>query len=168
MKDLIGKFIAEGKTRRVYEYVPDSSYVVKINKNKDFDNNLFEYNTYLYFKKINLDYWLSPCKYENNLFLMKKTESVPPGEYNIPCYFSAVNRNWGMTEKKLVRIDYSWNFIQENNKIYVEVENYHLNMTNQITNKKTQKFKDEKIKILINETKLISWTKLTHIMKINE
>lgn len=165
-QEILGNLLGEGKSRKVYEYIPDPTYVVKCNKNIDEDINLREYNTYLYFKTLNLDYMLSPCRYENNFFIMKKALPVPLGNYNIPIYFSNEVRNWGMLDNSLVRVDYAWNIVGTGEK-YIILNNENINFLEEISTIQVQTVSANEIKILINEIVLSKLTKHTHLMRVN-
>lgn len=164
-QEILGNFLGEGKSRKVYNYIPDPTYVVKCNKSVDEDTNLREYNTYLYFKKLNLDHMLSPCRYENNFFIMKKVLPVPFGNYNIPIYFSDQVRNWGILDNSLVRIDYAWNIVGTDEK-YIILKDENIKFLRKMPNIQLENISANEIKILINESTLTMLTKHTHLMQV--
>jgi hypothetical protein len=160
MDNYLGKFLGEGKSRKVFEYLPDPSYVIKLNKTAN-DINLLEFNTYLYFKECDLNYLLAPCKYENGNFIMKKVKHPNVGIYDVPCYFSKKDYNWGQLDDKLVRIDYAWNIISINDETYISIDNENLkNLSNVPSIIVEQKYNLSLIKLNPNYLKL--WTTYTH------
>lgn len=127
--EVIGKLIGEGKSRLVYEYLPDPNWVVKINKeNVNYfgieavhDANADEYFWYNELKKIGLHTWLAECKYSNDLFLMRRAGNLTPGKYAIPMWFKDTNAdNWGLINNKLVSIDYAWFHIKKQPTWYID------------------------------------------------
>lgn len=165
MNNVLGNYLGEGKTRIVYDYLPDPSYVVKLNKSETVDTNRLEYQTYLYFKKYNLDYLLCPCQYKNDFFLMKKAQKPVTGRYNVPCYFSTKDYNWGMIEDRLVRIDYAWNIILTATETYIKIENRNIDNFKNIPEMLIESESDY-FKIMLKETSLNFWTNFTHVYEV--
>ena len=126
--DVIGKLIGKGRSRLVYEYLPDPDWVVKINKrNVNYfgehavhDANADEYFWYNELKTIELHTWLAECKYVDGLFLMRRADKLDPGKYAVPMWFKDNNAdNWGLVNNELVAIDYSWFHLRKQSTWYI-------------------------------------------------
>lgn len=127
-ENIIGKYIDRGKHRKVYEYLPDNNWVVKINKpiiDIREDANSAEFFYYQLLKKHNLHHFLFKCKYDEfGNFIMKKcTKKVKAGKYKIPGFFVDIKRkNWGMNGEQIACLDYSW-FLDLKNQYTMRTEN---------------------------------------------
>ena len=115
MKNIYGKLIGEGKFRKVYEYLPNKQFVVKVNKpfisNNEVilnhDYNLEEYKNFLLLKKYDLDIWVAECFYLNDIFLMRRVDNLPKGVYRVPTFFPERKKNnYGWLNQRIVCIDY--------------------------------------------------------------
>jgi len=129
--EIIGKLIAKGYHRKVYEYLLDDEWVVKINRKKvtrpkrnvifkmseDEDANSAEYFYYNLLKQHNFDHYLFECKYDKygNFIMRKKFNDIKPGKYKVPKFFGDLKRkNWGVKENNQIGcIDYSWFYTTE-------------------------------------------------------
>ncbi len=152
---MLGQLIGEGRHRKVYEYLPDNNWVVKVNKlviilkdmsqyihSTEDDANSAEYFYYRLLKTQNLHHFLCECKYDTfGNFLMKKIK-VPAksGEYEVPAILGDLsNVNLGMVENQITCLDYSWFF--NNTGRTVEIKDnvmYHRKDETIIQNKKTR------------------------------
>ena len=118
----IGSLIGEGKSRKVYEYLLDPNYVVKIN-NKSFTEfanpNRCEFNVFQLLDSYGLSELLAPCRMEGEHLIMLKTSPLPKGVYSVPVVFCDRPKNWGMLNNRLYRIDYGWNTEYIDNQLVI-------------------------------------------------
>ena len=116
----IGSLIGSGGTRKVYEYLLDTNYVVKVNEQTHEDSpnyNLDEFKIFQLLQTYGLSKILAPCSLIDQNLLMLKTSPLPPGEYKIPVIFCDRPKNWGIAHNKLYRIDYGWQTQTVNNQL---------------------------------------------------
>lgn len=114
-----GKLIGIGKSRHVYEYLPDTNYVLKIDMFGGLYNKR-EINTYIMFKYFGYDHILCPCRTHATFHLMEKASQVflsPSYEISI---FSPKPKNWGILNGNICRLDYTWDTVNENGNWYVK------------------------------------------------
>ena len=122
---MLGEFIAEGVNRKVYEYLLDRNWVVKVNKVEiEEDANSAEYFYYNLLKKHNFGHFLFECKYDDfGNFIMKKAfSSLKPGKYKVPIFFGDLRSvNWGMKKNgQVASIDYHWFLNTKRERTYEE------------------------------------------------
>jgi hypothetical protein len=132
MKTIYGELLGEGRFRKVYEYLPDKNYVVKVNKpyisktdeilHHDF--NLYEYKNFLLLKTYNLDHWVAECFYLDGIFLMQRVDKLPKGLHRIPTFFpERKTDNYGWLDDHIVCIDYP-TLGTKNIKLVDKIDNY--------------------------------------------
>jgi hypothetical protein len=118
-----GQLLGSGKSRKVYEYLPDTTHVIKINIDSyteyHNDPNQCEYAVFTLLQSYGLHEILAPCRMEDDNLIMMKTSPLPKGEYTVPVIFCDRPKNWGIANNKLYRIDYSWNAEILNNQLVI-------------------------------------------------
>jgi hypothetical protein len=119
----IGPLLGSGKSRRVYEYLPDTSCVIKINIDSYIEchnnPNQCEYDVFTLLKSYGLHEILAPCNMEKDYLIMTRTQPLPKGEYKVPVIFCDNPKNWGIAYGKLYRIDYAWDTEIINNQLVI-------------------------------------------------
>ena len=151
----IGTLLGVGKSRKVYEYLLDTDYVVKINDEsyKSYDSsynpNQCEFKTFTLLQSYGLSELLAPCRMEGDHLLMLKTSPLPKGQYEVPIIFCDRPKNWGVVNDKLYRIDYSWNTeVIDNQLVFVKKQNeFQLEKFNVIVDKLI--FDDERESVIV-------------------
>lgn len=108
-----GELIGMGKSRHVYEYIPDPNYVIKINVDPIIDYNYRERMTYEAFSKFGYDWILARCFLQNGMHLMVRADKPVTGvKYDVRM-FTPKSKNWGIINNTPHRIDYTWDTIIE-------------------------------------------------------
>jgi hypothetical protein len=129
---LVGSFIASGEFREVYNWIPDSSLVLKVEKfGKKKYCNIHEYSIWeeLSISNNPLRKWFAPCTWISNsgvLMLQKKTKPILEIPKKTPNVL-ADNKisNWGEYNGRMVIHDYgNHNFfrVAKNNFKMVETK----------------------------------------------
>lgn len=114
---LLGDFIGSGCSREVYEYIPDDSFVVKVEAYGKNGDNQNEYNIWQAVKHTENKKWFAPCWWISpggKILIQKKTKHFysKPGfkvPDKIPSFFTDIKSdNFGWIGNQLVAHDYAF------------------------------------------------------------
>ena len=113
-RTMCGQRIGGGASRDVYEFVPDSSLVVKFEVRNSMFQNVIEWETWKEVMETEHAAWFAPCKLISpcgTVLLQKRTEKIRD-KYpeKMPSYFTDFKyTNYGMYNDHIVCHDYGTN-----------------------------------------------------------
>lgn len=113
---IFGKFMGEGSSRIVFEYLPDPKYVIKIEKG-DWHANVTEHLIWQSVIGTKWEKWFAPVKSitpNGSILIQRKCQPLLEAPKQLPNFFDDLRmENLGMHKGQVVAIDYAMNKILE-------------------------------------------------------
>ena len=114
----VGKKLGEGIGREVYEWLPNSKYVIKVEMQSKSFQNVIEWESWWsvsYTKKIAK--WFAPCQFISpcgTILIQHKTTPASKYPKKLPAFLTDFKKtNYGMIGNKFVCHDYGTNSLME-------------------------------------------------------
>jgi hypothetical protein len=114
-KMVCGTLLGEGIGRRVYEYLPDPRYVVKVEYEGGSFQNIVEWEAWQDIQYTKWAEWFAPCLQispNGAVLLQERTTPATKRPPKLPNFMSDLKKeNFGMIGNKLVCHDYGYNLL---------------------------------------------------------